>query len=609
LKPVAIFESHDPRRKGRSFRFLDFQSEVRADEPREVLPALAEVDEAVAHGRHAAGFIAYEAAEGIDPAFRVCQCADEGSSRRTTMLPLLWFGIYGAKEEFDARVAGSFPDLPEIHWQPSISPEAYAAGIQRIRNYIAAGHTYQVNFTYRLHARFKCDPWSYYRKMCAAQRAAFCAFIDLGSHQILSASPELFFEWQGESLITRPMKGTASRGRFWAEDEECAASLLRSEKNRAENLMIVDMMRNDMGRIAETGSVAVPHLFEIERYETILQMTSTITAKLGRDIALSGIFRALFPSGSITGAPKIRTVEIIREIEKGPRGIYTGAIGFVSPGSCAIFNVAIRTVAVDQAKGLAEFGVGGGITYDSSAQSEYQECLDKARFLGARLKDFKLLETILFEPNEGYFLLGRHLDRMENSARYYGFRFDRESVMSALNRRASSFGPGSHRVRLVMGREGFTKIDSTMLPSSAAQTPAPALIDFSLPVDSENPFFFNKTTNREHYERVAHAYPPDWHVIMTNREGKVTESIFANVVAKIDGCLYTPPIKDGLLPGTYRAELLERGEITERSLAPEDLLKADSVFLINSVRRWIPVVMEAESNPETVAGSETNGED
>jgi len=326
----------------------------------------------------------------------------------------------------------------------------------------------------------------------------------------------------------------------------------------------------------------------------VLQMTSTVKATVRPGTTLCDIFHALFPSGSVTGAPKIRTMQIIRELENEPRGIYTGAIGFISPGPDAVFNVAIRTLAVDRNNSLAEFGVGGGIVYDSAARDEFVECHDKASFLSLRAKDFELLETLLFEPPAGYFLLERHLNRLKDSARFYGFVFNREAIVSALNQRAALLRQGNYRVRLRLTPSGETILEDAPMPANIRSSCSIAVIDRTYPVDLEDPFLYNKTTYREHYEKVAHAYLPNWHVIMTNRNGKVTESVTANVVAKINRTLYTPPISDGLLPGTFRADLLGRGEILERSLTPEDLHGAEELFLINSVRRWIPVRLKAD---------------
>jgi para-aminobenzoate synthetase/4-amino-4-deoxychorismate lyase len=367
--PLALFESYNG---GRSFYFADCVEEISATKHEQIVPALRRVEAAVQTGLHAAGFLSYEAAPAFEPNLRV---------KDATEFPLLWFGLFKERREI---VAGKFfrnGKLELSDWESSIGETGYCQAVEQIRKHIAAGDTYQVNFTFRLRAHFRGDDLALYHRLCRSQRAGYCAYIDLGRYRLLSASPELFFKWHNRNLTTRPMKGTRPRGRTTAEDRRYAEELQISAKERAENLMIVDLLRNDMGRISEFGSVQVPKLFEVERYETVLQMTSTITSRLLPQAGLVEILQALFPSGSVTGAPKIRTMKILDGLEDSPRQIYTGCIGFVSPGPEAVFNVAIRTLLLDTQTGVAELGVGSGITYDSSAESEYRECLLKAQFL------------------------------------------------------------------------------------------------------------------------------------------------------------------------------------------------------------------------------------
>ncbi len=536
------------------------------------------MEAAVAGGLHAAGFVAYESAPAFDPALKVR--VPDGS------LPLLRFAL------FRERIEGRPPSIEEAEgaltlgaWAPSISEERHAEEVHRIREWIAAGETYQVNHTFRLRARFSGDPSAeaaLYARLVLAQRAAYSAHLRFDDVSLLSISPELFFRWQGEELELRPMKGTRPRGRWPAEDDALAAELLASAKDRAENVMIVDLLRSDAGRVALPGSVHARQLFAVERYETVHQLTSTVRARTRPGLGLTDLFQALFPSGSITGAPKIRTSALIAELEDSPRGVYTGAVGFVSPGE-AVWNVAIRTLVLDHRTGIAELGVGSGITYDSDAATEYRECLAKAEFARRAPNDFRLLETLLFEPGGGFFLLAGHLDRLGESARYFGFRYDREEIERRLVDAISTALSCAQRLRLLLDREGGVSVEAVPLQLS----PEPVRIAIAdEPVDSREPLLYHKTTRREIYERRAAARPDCDDVLFVNERGEVTESTIANVVVEIDGERFTPPLACGLLPGVFRAELLRRGEIVERVLRPADLRGAEAIWLINSVRRW-----------------------
>jgi para-aminobenzoate synthetase/4-amino-4-deoxychorismate lyase len=351
--------------------------------------------------------------------------------------------------------------------------------------------------------------------------------------------------------------------------------------------MIVDLLRNDMGRISEFGSVQVPKLFEVERYETVLQMTSTVTSRLLPQIGLLEILQALFPSGSVTGAPKIRTMKIIDELEDSPRQIYTGGLGFVSPDSEAVFNVAIRTLLIDTHSGIAELGVGSGITYDSSPESEYRECLLKAQFLSQSRPDFALLETMLYDGDAGCFLLDRHLARLAESADYFGFQFDANDIRSALQKIAENLKNGKFKIRLLLNREGGSQVIHTAVVELAPRSSLRVAIARA-PVNSRDVFLFHKTTHREVYETRKASRPDCDEVLLVNERGELTESTIANLVVRLNGKDYTPPVECGLLAGTFRAELVALGTLSERVLRPEDLRRAEAIFLINSVRKWLP---------------------
>ena len=380
------------------------------------------------------------------------------------------------------------------------------------------------------------------------------------------------------------MKGTAPRGLWFEQDLEQARRLRESEKERAENVMIVDMVRNDLGRIARPGSVRVTHLFDVERYPTILQLTSTVVGEA--DASLVEIFTALFPAASITGAPKARTMAIIAEQECSPRRVYTGSVGFIEPGGRAQFNVAIRTVIFEKATGQAEYGVGGGIVADSDRADEWDETKVKARVLAAAPQSFELLETMLWTPDAGYMLLARHMKRLLQSADYFGFTLDLLELRRQVDEFASGLKKSTHRVRLTVSAEGHITL------SAAAQNPEegfPALPLAANPVDSSSPFLYHKTTNRSIYQKALESRPGFTDVLLYNERNEVTESTIANLVVEIRGALLTPAIRCGLLPGTLRAHLLEEGRIREDTITVDEMLNADACYLINSVRGFHPV--------------------
>jgi para-aminobenzoate synthetase/4-amino-4-deoxychorismate lyase len=573
--PLIVFEFQDHQHGRQSLSFTHPIEIVVARTVGEVRPALRTVQRAVASGLYAAGYVAYEAAPAFDTAL---------ATRASTDLPLLWFGLFRAPlESAPARAEGSF-QLSE--WRPDVARDRYERDIATIRAAIERGETYQVNYTMRLRASFTGDDRALYRRLGAAQAAGYCAYLDIGRYRILSASPELFFRWREGEIVTRPMKGTAPRGRWSAEDQALADWLAGSEKNRAENLMIVDLLRNDIGRVAEVGSVAVPRLFEIERYPTVHQLTSTVTARPRPGTTLEEVFAALFPCGSITGAPKVQTMKLIAALEHAPRGIYCGAIGFVAPGGEAVFNVAIRTVTIDTQTGVAEYGVGGGITWDSDAGDEYAEALLKAAVLTESWPDFELLETLRLERG-AYILLDRHIERLMASARYFGIPLPEQEVRSALECHRLAHGPDARRVRLLVGADGSACVESHALPPPA---PGSQQVAFArAPVSRRNRFLFHKTTNRAVYEAARAERPGCFDVLLWNEEGEVTEFTTGNLVIERAGERWTPPLDCGLLAGTLRAELLDRGEIRERVLSRADVVAAQRCWLINSVRGWVPV--------------------
>ena len=440
------------------------------------------------------------------------------------------------------------------------------------------------------------DERGLYRDLCFAQRGAHSAYLNAGRYRVLSASPELFFRIDGGGLTARPMKGTAARGRWPREDEELAESLRGSVKDRAENAMIVDLLRNDLGRVSRTGSVSWSSVFEPERYETVWQLTSTVSSELEGRGGLAGVFRALFPCGSVTGAPKVRTMQLIADIEDSPRGIYCGAVGWLSPagwaGPSASFNVAIRTVVLDSETHIAEYGVGGGITWDSSAAGEYEETVAKARVLTARRPPFDLLETMRRDPGEPPLHLDRHIARLGDSAGYFGFTFDEAAVRAALSEAGAS-EERPVRVRLRMARNGSLEVGVAPLDLGGPEQVRIALDD--KPVDPDDVFLFHKTSLRARFQEARGRHPDVDDVLLVNTCGDVTESTIANLAVKLEGRWWTPPLDSGLLPGIGREVALAEGLLAERRISVEDLMVAEGIGLVSDVRGWREAILVQEA--------------
>ena len=542
--------------------------EVIANDIGEVLSVLNFAEREAKAGSYVAVMLSYEAAPAFDSVLVMHEPTD---------FPLAWAAAFESATDLVPNDSRSFSNS----WTPRISRVEYDDAVTRIKELIAAGDTYQVNYSFPLTASFNGDAYAWYRTLCEAQGAQYSAYIDLGRYQVLSLSPELFFERRGDRVVTKPMKGTVRRGRWTAEDRELAQWLRESTKDRAENVMIVDLLRNDLGKVSIPGSVCVSSLFELERFPTVWQMISTVQSTLRPSTSLADLMTALFPCGSITGAPKIRTIDIIRELERFPRGAYTGTIGLLKPGGDCVFNVAIRTVVVDTESQCATFGVGGGVTIDSTAEREYEECLVKSRFLNSPVVEFQLFESMLLEDGE-YFLLAEHLERLRNSVDYFGFVFPGTRINADLGRIAVENSRGSFKVRLTLWKDGLIETQLTpveLLSSVKAVELAPE------PVDSSDRFLFHKTTRR----------PGGDAVIFWNERREVTESGIANIVISIAGQLYTPPILSGLLAGTFRNHLLTEGKIEERVITVEELQRSNEFFLINSVRRWIRVNLRSSA--------------
>ena len=567
--------------------FLDPVEVLQTSDLSQVESVLDRVDRAASAGLFAAGFVSYEAAPAFDPALVATQSCGP---------PLVWFGTFER-----SRALGHLPEAHlgkahQLDWKPSLSKQSYFSRVEAIHRHIADGDAYQVNLTFPLETDLdQSEAWELFCQLCRQQRSNHCVFVDTGDWVLCSSSPELFFCLDGDRIVCRPMKGTIGRGRNVAEDERKAKWLQQSRKNRAENVMIVDMVRNDLGRIARPGTVEVKSLWDLEKYPSLFQLTSTIEADT--DARLPEIFAALFPCASITGAPKVRASEIIAELEAEPRGVYTGAIGLVGPGRQASFNVAIRTIQIDRRQGKARYGTGGGIVWESAPEEEWNECRTKGLILKPSRPDFELLETLLWSPSQEYHLLERHLQRLQESAIYFDYRLDLERVRAELNQAIEKSWRSDRRVRLLVSASGEVNLETSPLESRTKHWRVTVASD---PVDSNDPFLFHKTTNRRIYDerRVRHSRFDD--VILWNERREITESTLANIVLRFQGKLLTPPIDSGLLAGTMRAELLEQGQVEEQTLTLEDLFCAEELILVNSVRGWIPthLIGNDQSGPE-----------
>lgn len=588
LKPVIWLQDRIGG-KVRRRHFRGFEGEVRCDDPQTFKEAIRDVERLRSEGRHLAGFISYEA--GYLTEDSLAPLLPEARD-----VPLIWMGIFSQVEEEMVSPRPSNPqDRSEAN--PIEAPAAeltrkdYNRAINRTLDYIRAGDIYQANFTYRSSFNWSGDPLDLFESLTATQPVPYAAYIDTGAEVILSLSPELFFDISGDIIRTRPMKGTARRGRTTQEDHRLAHALAHDPKERAENLMILDLMRNDLSRITVPGSVKVPERFTVERYRTVHQMTSSVEAQLNPGTDFPALLDALFPCGSVTGAPKVRAMEIISELEHSPRGVYTGAIGHLAPDGDTAFNVAIRTLTLkpqDEARRewRGSVGVGGGIVYDSTPEREFDECQAKIAFLDRSDKEpIQLIETMKAEAGKVY-LLGEHLARLEDSARYFDFPCEVKSIRESIKARAALPGAGARRLRLLLSADG--SIDLTDAPLEARRAP----LRFTIapqPVSSSDLFLFHKTTRRALFDETLAAEAIRCsadEVLFLNERGELTEGSRSSLFLRKDGVLFTPPLASGCLPGTLRAHLFgdPNTQIIEQVLTLADLDTCDEILFGNSVR-------------------------
>ena len=549
-------------------------------DPRRVVSLMSEVEARVESERlTAVGFVTYEAATGFDPSMSV---------HADSEMPLVCFALFSSSETVAAPLA-SEPGSQQL-WRFTESVQCHRDAIEQIRDLIAAGSVYQINHTTRLQGVVS-DAAQLFAEVAAG--APHAALIEGDTHTIVSASPECFFALDGEQIYSQPMKGTAARENDPATDQAQRDWLAASIKNQAENLMITDMVRNDLGRIAKPGSVQVSKLFAMEQYPTVWQMTSRVEART--QASVTDIFRELFPAASITGAPKRASMTHIKDIESSPREIYTGAIGYIAPKRQAHFNIAIRTALIDNASGVARYGAGGGVVWDSMPEEEHAELISKTQILKQAIawEEFALFETMAWSPQTGTQRLDQHLRRLAASALCFGMRFDRsralEAIATAVGRLACPANEARFRLRLTLDGAGDFAAQLESPPESKSAPQALALVPWR--VNSQDPCLHHKTNHRDVYVRarksVAQIHKRE-HVepLLVNERGEVTETDIANLVFKMSGQLYTPPQRCGLLPGVMREVLLQQGELQERVLRLEQLADVEALYLINDLRGW-----------------------
>ncbi|RVT95118.1 aminodeoxychorismate synthase component I [Sphingomonas crocodyli] len=555
--------------------FADPCEIIRADTPEEVAPALARLRAAQAEELHAAGYMAFEAGHALEP--RLAPLARPGK--------LLWFGLFGAPRHMSAdELAAQLPD-PASAWagapKPLIDRHEYAAAFDKVQAYIAAGDIYQANLTYRAEVPCFGPPLALYARLRAHALSGWGGVVFDGEDWLVSLSPELFFTLEDGHITVRPMKGTATRLPDPAADAKAAEQLAADPKQRAENLMIVDLLRNDLSRVAVPGSVRVTQAFAVETYPTVHQMTSTIEARLADGHDAVDLIAKLFPCGSVTGAPKIRAIEIIEEVERLARGPYTGSIGWLGPQGSAGFNVAIRTLSIGSGRKSAILGLGSGIVADSEREAEWRECMAKGEFVAMASRPFDLIETMHFDAIEGFMDLDRHMARMKSSADALGFHFNRHDCRNDLQ--AATFRlADSAKIRLLLARSGALAIEVRPLPETPTEAVNVKIVP--LPTSRDDFRLQHKTSDRVFLDEARHA-AGTFEVVFVDQDGYLTEGSFTNIFVERDGVLRTPLI-GALMPGVLRARLLDEGKAVEAALKPEDL--ADGFFIGNALRGLMP---------------------
>lgn len=574
----------------RSYLFCNPVETLNAASASDVSELLRSVERYLSKDHYACGFFTYECGLGFENIPLAAEPAEPLASIGIYRAPMIFNHLAGEWENdsgyvLTAEAATPLPGdhtLNDLHLE--IGEREYCGKINRIREYIRNGDTYQINFTSKYRFELQGSPLDLYLELRRKQRAPYAAIMKNGNRSILSLSPELFYRTADNSIVAKPMKGTAKRGRTCEEDIRMRDWLANDPKNRSENVMIVDLLRNDIGRIAEPGSVMVRSLFDVEKYDTLFQMTSTVEGRLKNGVSASEIVKTMSPSGSVTGAPKIRSMQLINELEQAPRGVYTGAIGFLAPKNESVFNVAIRTITIDGNSG--SMGVGSGIVYDSSPETEYAECKLKADFLTAPLPEFFLLESLLWQ--DGFPFLHEHMKRLTSSAEYFDFPCNVEFVKNSLLEARRQFASGvSCKVRMTLSVTGAIRIFSAVIQTRTADA-QPKLIRISnRRINSDNRFLYHKTTNRDIYDGEYNVGTKEGleDIIFLNEHDEITEGTRNNIFIRNEDGLVTPPVEGGLLNGIYRQHILATNpNAVIKPLKVSDLRSAEAIFLCNAVR-------------------------
>ncbi|MBN1384373.1 MAG: aminodeoxychorismate synthase component I [Elusimicrobia bacterium] len=593
FKEFIVFETMKFDKKNfHSYIFVDPVETIKLYDIRNVGSVFGKIEKFICDKQYyIAGFFSYEFGYGLD-------FVSKNGVDNKYNFPLVYLNVFKDPIIYNHktgrfsphlcintgfRSAGSDYKITNVCFNNT--EKEYNKSIAKIKKYISNGDTYQVNYTMKCKFNFNGSVIGLYNNLKKMQKVSYSAFMKTTDFTLLSFSPELFFSKTGNAIVVKPMKGTISRGADSNRDKKQSCKLFNSIKDRSENVMIVDLLRNDLGRISQIGHVNVKKLFEIEKYKTLFQMTSTIVSKLSRRITFYDLFNAIFPSGSVTGAPKIRTMQIIRELEKEPRGVYTGAIGFFTPHRNAMFNIAIRTAVIKDKKG--ELGIGSGIVWDSGAKKEFEECKLKALFLLTCFKQFMLIETMLWSGKQGYVLLKYHLNRLKKSAGYFGFAYDEGEIKKKLNLLKKDFSiHGEYKVRLLLSVDGKIFISFKKIEKTSKRKFLKIALS-KLRIDSENKFLYHKTTLRKIYdvEYKKHCKSGYFDVLFRNNLGEITEASRGNIFIKTNGKYITPPVKCGLLPGVFRQNFIEinRENVEEKVITINDVKNADKIFFTNSV--------------------------
>ena len=558
----------------------------------QVKTVLQAVEERSLRGKWCVGYLRYEAAPAFDSALTVHPATG----------PMAWFGVHDAPLPWcdETPPAPPVDGTRRVTWQPGMARAAFDAALGRLHQAISDGEIYQANLTARNAGQLHVPPWELFTAMRQAQPGGFAAYIDTGDEQVLSVSPELFFDWHQGHITTRPMKGTAPRGRTPEEDAALADALRHSPKERAENVMIVDLIRNDLSRLAKPFSVTVQGLCRTQALSTVWQMVTDVHADTRPGIRLVDVFSALFPCGSVTGAPKVQAMRLIRELEDTDRAVYCGAVGVVRPGGSATFNVPIRTVLAQSgsAGGRVRSGTGSGITSDAQALGEWQEWRHKQAYLSRASQSFALLETLALHDGKLQHLPA-HLARIAASARHFGYVWRVDAVQKILHAICLQHPAGAWRVRLLMDSHGVPKAEAyAMVPTPS---PVPLQLATRPLLQSDSEFVHHKTTRRAHYEEFAPTDPAMFDTVLWNARGEVTECTRGNIALLLDGRWVTPAAHCGLLPGVGRAHWLAQGRLVEAVVHLEDLHRVTALAFVNSLRGWIDAVWHAplQAMPQT----------